>query len=306
MRNRTYLLGGLLLVGVFLVGGANLLQGQQAGIKTIKLKLLLPQPNTVVTVDGKAVPGEGERRTLTMTVAKDKKFVQLTAFWEPNNYTKITRPRKVEAKDGEVTVDFLKPSDTEKDDIVVRYVPTPPDVVDAMCQVAKVGKNDVVYDLGCGDGIMVITAVKKFGAKRGVGIDLDSGLGRQVQGGGQSGRRLGQGGVSRWRRAEGRGHVGRLGGVALHGRRHQRPFEADPPENPQAGQPGRFPPFFDGGRLEARPDRHDSKYGGIPLFGTSLGDQEEVKGKIPLNFRSWLGHHKSSMKAKDNSCDSKP
>ncbi len=38
---------------------------------------------------------------------------------------------------------------------------------------AKVGKEDVVYDLGCGDGVMVLTAVKKFGAKKGVGIDLN-------------------------------------------------------------------------------------------------------------------------------------
>ena len=40
-------------------------------------------------------------------------------------------------------------------------------------QLASVGKDDVVYDLGCGDGRMVITAVKKFGAKKGVGIDID-------------------------------------------------------------------------------------------------------------------------------------
>jgi SAM-dependent methyltransferase len=42
-----------------------------------------------------------------------------------------------------------------------------------MCKLGKVGPDDVVYDLGCGDGRMVITAVKQFKAKRGVGIDLD-------------------------------------------------------------------------------------------------------------------------------------
>jgi len=55
----------------------------------------------------------------------------------------------------------------------VPYVPTPQEVVDEMLRVANVGKNDVVYDLGCGDGRLVITAVKKFGAKRGVGVDID-------------------------------------------------------------------------------------------------------------------------------------
>ncbi len=54
----------------------------------------------------------------------------------------------------------------------VIFVPTPPDVVDAMLKLAEVTSNDVVYDLGSGDGIIVVTAAEKFGA-RGVGIDID-------------------------------------------------------------------------------------------------------------------------------------
>jgi SAM-dependent methyltransferase len=52
------------------------------------------------------------------------------------------------------------------------YVPTPQDVVDRMLSLAGVSSGDVVYDLGCGDGRIVITAAKKFGA-RGVGVDID-------------------------------------------------------------------------------------------------------------------------------------
>ncbi len=52
------------------------------------------------------------------------------------------------------------------------YVPTPMVVVEKMLQMAKVKKNDILYDLGCGDGRIVITAAKKYGI-RGVGIDLD-------------------------------------------------------------------------------------------------------------------------------------
>ena len=55
----------------------------------------------------------------------------------------------------------------------VPYVPTPQEVVDEMLRMANVGKDDVVYDLGSGDGRLVITAVKKFGAKRAVGVDID-------------------------------------------------------------------------------------------------------------------------------------
>jgi precorrin-6B methylase 2 len=54
----------------------------------------------------------------------------------------------------------------------VIYVPTPPEVVTAMLKVAKVTKGDVVYDLGCGDGRIVVTAARDFGA-RGIGIDID-------------------------------------------------------------------------------------------------------------------------------------
>ena len=52
------------------------------------------------------------------------------------------------------------------------YVPTPQEVVDRMLQLGGVGKGDVVYDLGCGDGRIPITAAKRFGA-RGVGVDID-------------------------------------------------------------------------------------------------------------------------------------
>jgi ribosomal protein L11 methylase PrmA len=52
------------------------------------------------------------------------------------------------------------------------FVPTPQDVVDRMLDLAQVTKGDVVYDLGCGDGRIVITAARKYGA-RGVGVDLD-------------------------------------------------------------------------------------------------------------------------------------
>lgn len=54
----------------------------------------------------------------------------------------------------------------------VPYVPTPQDVVDRMLQLAKVNKNDILFDLGCGDGRIVVTAAKAHGA-RCTGIDID-------------------------------------------------------------------------------------------------------------------------------------
>jgi SAM-dependent methyltransferase len=52
------------------------------------------------------------------------------------------------------------------------YVPTPQDVVERMLELAQVTSKDVVYDLGCGDGRIVVTAAKKYGA-HGVGVDID-------------------------------------------------------------------------------------------------------------------------------------
>ena len=59
---------------------------------------------------------------------------------------------------------------TRRPDVI--YVPTPEPVVEAMLQVANVTKNDVVYDLGCGDGRIPVTAARKYGA-RGVCFDID-------------------------------------------------------------------------------------------------------------------------------------
>jgi precorrin-6B methylase 2 len=55
----------------------------------------------------------------------------------------------------------------------VIFVPTPQEVVDAMLKLAKVGPNDVVYDLGSGDGRIPITAVRTFNARSATGIDID-------------------------------------------------------------------------------------------------------------------------------------
>ena len=61
---------------------------------------------------------------------------------------------------------------TPKKEPDVPYVPTTDEAVAAMLDLAGVQKNDIVYDLGCGDGRIVVTAARKFGA-RGVGIDIN-------------------------------------------------------------------------------------------------------------------------------------
>ena len=60
------------------------------------------------------------------------------------------------------------------------YVPTPTSIVDRMLTLAKIGPADYVIDLGSGDGRLVITAVSKYKARGGMGVDIDRDLVRQA------------------------------------------------------------------------------------------------------------------------------
>jgi predicted RNA methylase len=71
----------------------------------------------------------------------------------------------------ELTIAQEKQSATNRTPDVI-YVPTPQPVVEKMLEMAEVKKGDVVYDLGCGDGRIVVTAAKKYGVKA-VGFDID-------------------------------------------------------------------------------------------------------------------------------------
>lgn len=134
-------------------------------------------PEAALTVEGKLTEMTGERRRFTSPPLKPgKKYVYtFVAEWMPrNNYETYIVTRKVTVEAGKtVEVDMSK-ADLKKDDttLFIRWVPSQPETIDAMMKLAGVGKDDVVYDLGCGDGSLVITAVKKFHAKHGVGIDI--------------------------------------------------------------------------------------------------------------------------------------
>ena len=146
--------------------------------KPATIKIVLPASNfkePVVTVEGVATKSSGSERTFTTPALEPGKTYtyKIEALIEPNNYTKITRPREITFKAGEsVTVD-LRVEDKKLDKIVVRWVPTPDDIVDKMAELAKIGKDDVVFDPGCGDAVMLIRPVKLLGAKKGLGIDID-------------------------------------------------------------------------------------------------------------------------------------
>jgi uncharacterized protein (TIGR03000 family) len=150
--------------------------GQEAGKRPATLVVRLPHPQAKLTIDGVATRQKGRTRTFTTpALAPGKRYTYtLVVTWRPNDYTTTTRTKEVTVEAGKTTTaDLRKEDDKNTDKIIVDFEPTPNAVVEAMCELGEVDKDDVVYDLGCGDGRIVITAVKKFGAKRGVGIDIN-------------------------------------------------------------------------------------------------------------------------------------
>ncbi len=165
------------LVAFFLIGVAI---GQDKKTATITVKA--PESgfkDTVVKINGVEVKGKDGTWTFTtpaLEAGKEYKY-KVEALIEPNNYTKITRPRQVTLKVGDaINLDLTvedKKTKENFDDIVVRWVPTPDDIVDEMAKLAKITKDDIVFDPGCGDAVMLIRPVKALGAKKGIGIELD-------------------------------------------------------------------------------------------------------------------------------------
>ena len=137
------------------------------------LTVELPAADARLEVDGEPTRQAGTTRRFVSPPLKPGARYHYTFqvwFWESGKM--IVRKRTVPVQAGAtVTVDLRKaaPGDVTPD---VIYVPTPQAVVDRMLQMAEVKKDDLVYDLGCGDGRIVVTAAKKYGCKA-VGFDID-------------------------------------------------------------------------------------------------------------------------------------
>jgi SAM-dependent methyltransferase len=116
----------------------------------------------------------GRARNFKVTLnAREESVTIVYEFW-PRTYTHVVRTRVVAARDGAtIDVDMRNEDDLQPDRIVAGKAPTPLAVVERMCKLAGISPDDVVLDIGCGDGRMVRTAVAKFGAKKGIGIDID-------------------------------------------------------------------------------------------------------------------------------------
>jgi uncharacterized protein (TIGR03000 family) len=145
--------------------------------QTVLLHVLVPA-DAQVEVEGELTKSTGaDRLFISPPLEPGKHYVYTLKVIYVLNGERKSREERVSVTPGQEKLIDLRsltaqagPAPAPKLD--VPFVPTPQNVVDKMLELADVKKGDVLYDLGCGDGRIVVTAAKKYGCK-GVGIDID-------------------------------------------------------------------------------------------------------------------------------------
>lgn len=119
-------------------------------------------PYVFLATNNKNVNRNGRRQDVAPTIL-EAFGLDLSKLAPPLDGISLTKP------DYRAPANIAPPKSRRPD---VIFVPTPPEVVDKMLELAQVTKDDLVYDLGCGDGIIVVTAAKKYGCQA-IGYDID-------------------------------------------------------------------------------------------------------------------------------------
>lgn len=149
-------------------------QARPQAARSAHLTVRVPHDDTVLSLDDRAIVGTGPTREVQTPPLgpRERRTFTLTASWNPNAYTTMTRTTRVSAGAGEqVTVDLTR--ENPGDRVRVVYVPTPADVAVEMVTLAGVRPGDVVFEPGCGDARITIAAVRA-GASRAICVDLDA------------------------------------------------------------------------------------------------------------------------------------
>jgi uncharacterized protein (TIGR03000 family) len=159
-----------LVIGLFLTLPA-FVAGQRPAEKPAYLLIYMPA-DARLEIEGTPTKQTGEvRRFVSPPLPVGKSFTYTLKVIHSDSGRGVVRMGTTQVRGGEETTLDLRAGKDELTSQII-YVPTPQEVVDKMLEMAQVTKDDIVYDLGCGDGRIVVTAAKKFGA-RGVGVDID-------------------------------------------------------------------------------------------------------------------------------------
>jgi uncharacterized protein (TIGR03000 family) len=178
----TRLFPALCLTLLFALTPVNAVQDKEPGdkktadqdAKSATIRVKLPASAKLVIDDYETTSTGTERLFVTPPLHPDKTFAYtLKATWPSDNPNRaIVRMAVAKVQAGKQTVIDMNQNSKDASSSQIIYVPTAQVIVDKMLEMAQVTKDDVVYDLGCGDARILVTAARKFGA-RGVGVDID-------------------------------------------------------------------------------------------------------------------------------------
>jgi uncharacterized protein (TIGR03000 family) len=138
--------------------------------KTVIIEVYLPD-DARLFIEGQEMRSTGSMRRFESPPLPPGKYIYTikAIIPSPNGPRTVTRQLDIRPGDFE-SIDLREPGKRPITD--VEYEPTPQNVVDALLRLAKVTKKDVIWDLGCGDGRIPVTAAKTYGCKA-YGFDID-------------------------------------------------------------------------------------------------------------------------------------
>ena len=138
--------------------------------KTVTVEVYLPE-DARLFIEGQDTKSNGPMRRFESPPLPPGKYTYTIKAIIPGPNGPRTVTRQIDVRPGDFeSIDLRAPGKRPITD--VEYEPTPQQVVDALLRLAKVTRTDVVWDLGCGDGRIPVTAAKKYGCKA-IGFDVD-------------------------------------------------------------------------------------------------------------------------------------
>ncbi|MDB5345680.1 MAG: Planctomycetes uncharacterized domain [Schlesneria sp.] len=140
--------------------------------KTVTIEVYLTE-GTRLFIEGQEKAYQGPKRRFVSPPLPQGEYTYTIKAIIPSPMGPETVTHRLDVRPGDFeSIDLRPPGQRPTTD--VEYEPTPQKVVDALLRLAKVTSEDMVWDLGCGDGRIPVTAAKDYGCKaRGFDIDLD-------------------------------------------------------------------------------------------------------------------------------------
>lgn len=142
----------------------------QAYRKSVKLEVYLPECARLF-IEGQETKSRGLKRRFVSPPLPQGKYAYTVKAILPGPNGPRTVTRRIDVRPGDFeSIDLRPPGERPIAD--VEYEPTPQQVVEALLRLAKVSSQDVLWDLGCGDGRIAVTAAEEYGCQA-RGFDID-------------------------------------------------------------------------------------------------------------------------------------